>query len=100
MNKKISLNKELFWDVNSDDLGYLKDSDFIISRVLNYGDVEDYKTIKKIYGIRKIKETSKKTCYTSNKNLSFWSNVFNIPISLFSCRKKLLKQKQSMFGRR
>jgi len=100
MDKKISLSRELFWDVDFKKLSYSKNADFIISRVLNYGDEKDYKMIVKIYGLEKIKEAAKKTCYTSNKNLNFWSSIFNIPINLFKCRKKLLNQKQGMFGRR
>ena len=43
----IKLNKQLFWDIDFKKLDYKKNTNFIISRVLVYGDLEDYRMIKK-----------------------------------------------------
>lgn len=93
----ISLNKTLFWDVNFRDLDYQKDAFFIIERVLNYGDEEDYQTIKKIYGLPRIKNIAKKINYINKKNINFWSIIFNIPLNSFKCTKKFLNKKQNLF---
>lgn len=100
MKKKISLNKTLFWDVNFKDLDYQKDAFFIIERVLNYGDEKDYQTIRKVYGLLKIKNIAKKINYINKKNINFWSIIFNIAPDLFKCTKKSLTQKQSIFLRK
>ena len=88
MKTKVFLSKNIFWDVNFKKLDYQKNADFIIERVLNYGDEEDFQKIKKIYGISKIKEIARKTNYISKKNINFWSIIFNISPNLFKCTKK------------
>jgi len=93
----IKVNRQLFWDVDFKKLDYKKDADFIIARVLIYGDVSDYKLIKKKYGIKKIKETAKKVNYPNKKSLIFWSNVFNLPFKSFQCIKKSLIKKPNVF---
>lgn len=44
-----ALNKTLFWDVDFNDLDYKKHADFIIKRVLLYGDKSDWGKIKKFF---------------------------------------------------
>ena len=93
----IKVNKKLFWDVDFEKLDYKKDADFIISRVLVYGDLEDYRLIKEKYGEKKIKETAKKVDYPNKKSLIFWSNIFNLPLESFQCIKKSLIKKPNTF---
>ncbi len=64
---KISLSKDIFWDIDYKALDYNKDAYFIVKRVLNYGDEEDWEEIKKIYGILKIKELAKETDFVDKK---------------------------------
>ncbi|MBU1176961.1 MAG: hypothetical protein ABIG88_02165 [Patescibacteria group bacterium] len=93
----IKINKQLFWDVDFKKLDYKKDADFIISRVLFYGDVGDYKLIEKKYGKKKIKEIIKKASYPNKKSLNFWSSIFNIPLESFKCINKSLIKKPNSF---
>lgn len=95
-NKIMKLNKQLFWDVKFSGLDYKKNADFIIARVLSFGDLADYKAIKNKYGLRKIKDVAKKTNYSNKKSRNFWSFIFNFPI----CAKKLSTKKQSAFYQR
>lgn len=97
MNK---LSQNLFWDINFKNLDYQKDADFIIERVLNFGDEDDYKKIKKIYGLKKIRAIAKKINYINKKNINFWSIIFNISPGLFQCTQKFLTKKQNAFLRR
>jgi len=94
------LNKKLFWDVEFKNLDVQKHANFIIKRVLLYGDVGDYEFVKSQYGIRKIKSVVKKIDYPDKKSLNFWSLIFNIPKESFLCIKKSSTKKQSMFSRR
>lgn len=96
----ISLNKSIFWDVDVKNLDYKIDADFIIKRVLNYGDEKDFQKIKKIYSISKIKNAAKKINYINKKNINFWSIIFNIPQDIFKCSKRFSVQKQSTFSKR
>ena len=96
----IEVNKQLFWDVEFNKLDYEKDADFIIARVLSYGDMVDYKLIQKQYGLKKIKNVAKKINFANKKSLYFWSFVFNLPLISFKCTKKLLTKKPSAFWQR
>ena len=81
-------------------LDFDENADFIIERVLNYGDEKDYQVMKKFYSLKKIKEIAKKADYINKKNINFWSIVFDIPVNLFKCTKKFSNQKQSAFLKR
>jgi len=96
----MKLDKTLFWDVKFKDLDYEKHANFIVGRVLNYGDESDYKEIKKEYGVRKIKRIARDINYTNKKNINFWSFILNIPINSFKCTKKFSTKKQSIFSPR
>ena len=96
----IKINKQLFWDVRFSELDYKKNADFIISRVLSFGDVADYKIIKRRYGLRKIKSVAKKVNFANKKSLYFWSLIFNLPLNSFKCTEKLLTKKPSAFWQR
>jgi len=68
--------KTLFWDVGS--LNTNENANFIISRILNFGDIEDFKWANKFYGPEKIKETVLKSRALNSKSLFFWLQYFNI----------------------
>lgn len=93
----LSLNKDLFWDTKIKDIDYKKNADFVIERVLNFGDKKDYQKIKGFYGLKKIKESAKKVNYINKKNINFWSLILDIPISLFKCTKKFSTKKPDAF---
>lgn len=101
LQKKLKqLNKTLFWDVNFKDLDYKKNADFIIERVLSFGDKKDYQILQEIYSLKKIKKTAVKINYPNKKTINFWSLIFNIPINSFLCIKKLSTLKPNAFWKR
>ncbi len=53
--KDTKLNRDLFWDIDYNNLDYERNARFIIGRVLNKGDLPDWYTIKKIYGLKRKK---------------------------------------------
>ncbi len=97
MEGKIYFNKTLFWDVDLNKLDFKNSADFIIERVLNYGDNKDFIYLKKIYGLPRIKKVAKETNYINKKNINFWSIILNIPQDLFKCKKKFSTKKQNIF---
>lgn len=94
------LNKALFWDVNFEGLDYKKNADFIIERVLSFGDEKDYRILQKIYGLEKIKKAAVKLDYSDKKTINFWSLIFDIPLHSFLCIKKLSMPKPNIFWKR
>lgn len=91
------LDKTLFWDVKFDDLDIEKNADFIIERVLSFGDVKDYKLLQKMYSYKRIKNAAIKANYPNKKTINFWSIIFNIPLNKFLCIKKLSMPKPNAF---
>ena len=98
MKTSIKLNKKIFWDVDFKSLNWQKDKIFIINRVLNFGDINDYQTIKKIYGKNYLKKQFGRIGLIDKKNLNFWCLIFNFPLT--KCRKILSAKKLPAFWQR
>ena len=94
------LNKTLFWDVKIDDLDVKKNIDFIIGRILSFGDIKDYHILRKMYNFQKIKKAGIKANYPDKKTINFWSIIFDIPLNKFLCIKKLSMPKPNAFWKR
>ena len=75
----------LFWDVNYDTIEWEKNSQFLISRELMRGTLEDCDELKKYYGLEKIKDVAIKLRYLDKKTLNFCSSYFVIPKEQFRC---------------
>jgi len=95
----IKIDKNLFWDVDFKKLDYKENADFIIKRVLLFGDKKDYDILKKRYSYEKIKKAALKINYPDKKSANFWSFIFNLS-SNKKCAKKSSAQKQSAFWNR
>ncbi len=93
MKNKILTKNYLFWDV--DRLSTKKNSRFIIERILNFGDIEDFVWAKKEYGSERIKEVLKTSRQLTAKSLYFWCDFFNLKTT--ECLSKQLKNKPSAF---
>ena len=94
------LDKTLFWDTKIDSLDIKKYSDFIIGRVLSFGDIRDYHILQKMYNFQKIKKAGIKANYSNKKTINFWSIIFDVPINKFLCIKKLFMPKPNAFWKR
>jgi hypothetical protein len=84
-NQKEQFSTHLFWDVNPDDLSIEKNQQFIIQRVLEYGFLEDWILISKMYGLFVIVENAKKIRNLDKKALNFIASISNTPIEEFRC---------------
>jgi len=82
------LRKSLFWDVNPDKLDPQKNARFIIGRVLDFGNLKEWKVIKEFYGLSKIKEVARKHIFSSARDVHFWSTILNIPLKDLKCTRK------------
>lgn len=51
----LKVSNKAFWDVNFETLNAEEHSDFIIARVFQYGDVEDIRSILRLYQPHHIK---------------------------------------------
>jgi hypothetical protein len=97
---KLKLNKTLFWDTPLNQIDPEKHADFIIQRVLEYGDQKDWQIIKKYYPLKQIKHATINSKNLSQKSANFWSLILSIPKNKFLCFKKHSLQKQDPFLQR
>ena len=81
----MNLSRNIFWDVDYDTLDWEKHSRFVICRVLERGEMNDWFEIKKYYGVEKIKEAAVAARSLNPKVLHFCSNYFQVPLNQFRC---------------
>lgn len=86
----------LFWDVV--DINPRKHAQFIIERILTYGDESDFNWAIGFYGKKKIKDYFLKSKTLDKKSLSFWCQYFNLKEE--KCIQKQSAQKQNVFWKR
>ncbi|MFV8360344.1 DUF6922 domain-containing protein [Flavobacterium sp. LS1P3] len=84
------LSPHIFWDVNTMSLDFEKSKEQIIYKVLEFGVMNDWNIIKKVYGLEVIKNISLQFRSLDAVTLSFLANLFQIEKSNFRCYK--LKQ--------
>lgn len=81
------INKNLFWDIDINDLNLDNHVRFIIERVLTKGDLNDWFELKKTYGLNRIKQEVIQIRYLDKKTLNLLSLFFHIPKEDFRCYK-------------
>jgi hypothetical protein len=90
MNQEITINDfspHLFWDVDKKAFDLNTYKFFFIQRVLEYGRMNDWNLIKRLYGMEAIKEASLNARSLDAVTLSFVSTLFNIDKTEFRCYK-------------
>ncbi|MFA6047428.1 MAG: hypothetical protein WCV59_01700 [Parcubacteria group bacterium] len=88
--------KSLFWDV--EEIDPERNERFVIERVLNFGDEEDFKWAIKYYSRGKIIKNLLDIKSLTKKSLLFWCKYFNINEK--KCSIKQSTKKQSAFLKR
>lgn len=81
----MKLARELFWDVNYDTIDWEKNYQWVICRVLEYGGINDWREIKKNYGVTKIIDAAINARSLSIKTVYFIHHIFNITLKKFRC---------------
>lgn len=79
---------QYFWDVDIDKLDPQKKPYFIISRLLDRGNLEAVRWVRSHYPSKIIKETLQKYRDFSLKSASFWSLVYQVPQGKVKCLKE------------
>jgi len=92
-----NLRKSLFWDVDFKKLNSQKDAQFIIGRILDLGNLQEWKTIEKFYGLKKIKEVAQNHNFSDKRSANLWAMVLGIPLNNLKCTKKFSTKTPSAF---
>lgn len=97
---KSHFRSSLFWDVNADKLDIEKSAEFIIGRVLDFGDLDEWKAIKRIYGLERIKKAALEHPFESQRSVNFWELILKLTPKSLSCTRRRLPQIPSAFWNR
>lgn len=90
MENKITINdfsQHLFWDVDLEHFDFELHDGFFAQRVIEYGKLEDWNLLKKIYGLERIKNLALQFRSLDAVTLSYLSTIFNIDQTEFRCYK-------------
>jgi Family of unknown function (DUF6922) len=79
------LSPHLFWDVDRNKLQWEKNVYDIVYGVVEYGSLDDWIILKKVYGIKIIKDYVVKYRNLGDTTLSFLATIFKIPKENFRC---------------
>ncbi len=74
-----------FWDVNVKKLDPKRKPYFVISRLLDKGDIEAVRWVRKHYSDKEIKETLKNYRDFSLRSASFWALIYNFSLKKVKC---------------
>jgi len=75
----------LFWDVAKNSIDLEKNAPYVIQRVLEYGQLNDWRLLVSRYGTPKIASISKMLRTLDSRALSFISAVSSTPKTEFRC---------------
>jgi len=67
--------KTVFWDVDTKLLDDKKHADYIITRIAEFGTLEQTKWLRKKYSKKRIKEVVANSCNVSPKSKSYWAII-------------------------
>lgn len=83
--KEIKLNKSILWDIDSKTLDMQIHKAWIIQRVLEYGEMEDWQTIYTYYGLNTIVNACKTMRTLDKRALSFICCLSNTKKEDYRC---------------
>lgn len=95
---RILEKRNLFWDTEVDKIDIQKHARFVIERVLQYGDEEDFRWALDMYGRDALGDAVRTSKVLDRKSRSFWCMYFIINPE--QCFPKQLTIKQGAFLQR
>lgn len=93
MRKLPGFLKRYFWDTDFLKLHKENHSQFIIERILEYGDKKDVKWLRNNFNHKEIKKALYNSRNISSKSANFWQLVFNLNKDKILCLKKSFQEK-------
>jgi len=91
--------KRFFWDVDFKALTGDEHRQFIIARILEYGDKRAMDWMKNNFKTDEIKSVAYSSRELSLKSIVFWQLILNLKKDKISCLKKLSQEKQELIWR-
>lgn len=85
--------KKYFWEVDTKKLDPRKHPEYVIARILEYGDVEPVRWMLKIFDQKTIKKTLRQRRGFSVPTANFWKIYFNLNKNDILCLRKFYRKK-------
>jgi len=79
--------KQIFWDVDFEKLDYDAKADFVIARVFERGDIEDFRQCRRYYGDTKIETVILDVSFLPYHRIYLAAAVINHEVSELKCYK-------------
>lgn len=92
--------RSLFWDVDIEQLNEEKNASFIIGRILDFGNLKEWKYIKNRYGEKRIIEAAKKHVFSDPRSAAFWARILSLPADQVTCTRNPSLKTPNAFLRR
>ena len=89
---KSLFSPSLFWD--ADEIDAAEHAAYVIGRILDFGDIEDVRTLREIYPDEKIIETVRTRRNLFPKTGKYWAVKFSIPFEAVACLRKYYLPRQ------
>jgi len=89
-----SFLKKYFWNVDFSDLNLEEDSFFVITRILEYGDIKSFCWLFKRTNRIQIEKVIMKSRELSPKTANFWSRFLNLDKNKILCLEKSYQKMQ------
>ena len=89
---------KLLWDVKIQNLSMVKDADFIIERVLEYGDQQEFSWLEANFEREQIINKLISSVNLSAKSANFYAFIYQIPKNQVVALQKNYLNKQSRFS--
>lgn len=85
-----------FWEVDIKKIDKNKSKDYIIARILEYGDIKALRWLLQNYQARSIKNVLMKSRQFSEKTANFWAQYFDLDKNKVLClNKSFLKRRRT-----
>jgi hypothetical protein len=93
--KNIRFSENLFWDADLNDLNLDVHKTYVVGRVLDYGEWNDWLAIRSYYGMDELKKIALRTRTMFPKSLLFIATMTNTPENQFRCYEQIKGKKNA-----
>ncbi len=91
-----SYAKKYFWDIDANKLDAARHADYVVARLLQYGDVRSMRWLLAHVSSQKIRRVIMRRRGLSSKSANFWGLFFGIPKNkILYLKKSYQKQRKS-----
>jgi hypothetical protein len=81
-----------FWEVKSEEIDVDESPDYVISRVMDYGDTQAVRWMKLYYGQRKIENVLRMRRGISRQSAIYWATIFEMDRREVKCLQTQYRQ--------